>query len=102
LLCLQLLFQERFTDRIIRVHQHTQLFTDVGKYIVRVGLGYLLHPLHFRVVLLLLCWCRVGYLLVLRLQIIQHILDFPCRAFNLLVERNAFLDRSNGGIGSSQ
>ncbi len=51
----------------MRIHQYAQLIADIGKYIVRISLSYLLHPLHLGVILLLLYRCWVYYLVVLLL-----------------------------------
>ena len=85
LLRLQLLFQEQLANRIIVVHQHTQLLTDIRKHIVRVRLCHFLHPLHFRLVLCFLYRCRVNDLVVLLLQVFQYIAYITRCAFDLFV-----------------
>ena len=76
---------KQLTNRIVRIHQLTQLISDLREHIVWVSLGDLLHPLHFLVVLDLLRVRRIGYLLKLRLQVIKYVLDLTRRAFDVLV-----------------
>jgi hypothetical protein len=62
-----MLCQQRLAQRVIAVHQHTQLIPNLGVNVIWVSFGYFLHPLYFGVVLLLLYRCRVYYLVVLLL-----------------------------------
>jgi hypothetical protein len=76
---------EQLANRIVRIHQLTQLIPDLSKHIIRVSLSDLLHSLYFLVVLDLLRVRRIGYLLKLHLQVIKNFLDLTCRTFDVLV-----------------
>lgn len=69
----------------MRVHQSTQLITNLRKHVVWISLRYLLHPLYLSVKLLALRGGRVDDLFVLLLQIIDDIFCFARYAFNFLV-----------------
>ena len=86
----------------MRIHQDAQLSADVGEYIIRISLGYLLHPLHFGVILCFLRRCRVYYLVVLLLQILQYVTYFPRCALDVLIKLTPRLDRSNSSISRSE
>ena len=69
----------------MRIHQSTQLITNLRKYIVWISFCYLLHPLYLSVKLLALRGGRVDDLFVLLLQIIDDIFCFARYALNFLV-----------------
>jgi hypothetical protein len=85
LCCFRFLCQERLADVVVSIHQSTQIVTNLEEYVVRVGLGYLLHPLYFFVVLNLLGVRRILNLPELRLQIIQYFFYFTRCALDVLV-----------------
>jgi len=58
--------------------------------------------LHFGVVLLFLYRCRVYYLVVLLLQIIQYFLDLTRCALDLFVKLTALFYSGNSSVGSSK
>ena len=99
---LRFLHNESLADVVIRVHQSAQIVADLKKHIIRVGLRYLLHPLHFFVVLNLLRRGRVLDPPKLRLQIIQHFLDFTRCALDVLVKLASLLDRQDRSVGSGK
>jgi hypothetical protein len=61
-----------------------------------------LHPLHFFVVLNLLCICRILNLTKLRFQIIQYFFYFARCALNILVKLTTLFYRNNSSVGSSK
>jgi hypothetical protein len=79
------LLQEHLANLVVFIHQRTQIVPYLDKYVVRIGLGYLLNPLYFFVVLDLLGVCWVLYFAKLRLQIVQYAFYFPRSTFNVLV-----------------
>jgi hypothetical protein len=100
LLCF--LRQERPADVVIRIHQRTQIVTNLQEHIVRVSPANLLNPLYFLVVLNLLRVRWATDLSELRLQIVQHTLYIARRTLDVLVELAPLLDCCNRSIRSSQ
>jgi len=99
---LRFLHKEGFSDLIIGIHQRTQIVANLEKHIVRIGPADFLNALDFLVVLLFLCVGGVWYLLELRLQIIQYILNLASGTFNVLVKLTPLLDCCNRSICSRQ
>jgi hypothetical protein len=86
----------------VRIHQRAELVADVGKYVVRISLCYLLDPLHLGVILLLLYRRRIYYLVVLLLQVFQYVADIAGCALDVFVKFTTGLDCGDGSIGSSK
>jgi hypothetical protein len=99
---LRFLCQERLADVVIRIHQRAQIVANPQEHVVRVGLGNLLHPLYFFVVLNFLGVCGFFDLPELRLQIIQHIFNFARCAFDVFVELTPLLDCRNRSVSRGE
>lgn len=86
----------RLDHHVVLVNELAEVVPDTVQHISRDGLGHLLHPLDFLVVLLLLLGRRVGDLVELFFQIPQNPADLTARLLDFFVKRDPLLGHADG------